>query len=74
MEDQSSNNKQLILTESDVAHLIEQYELTCKENTCLKKQLAEALQKNRELSDKMEIATYRLEMLLSNLPTNKKQE
>lgn len=36
MEDQSSNNKQLILTESDVAHLIEQYELTCKENTCLK--------------------------------------
>jgi len=74
MEDQSSNNKQLILTKGDVAHLIEQYELTCKENAYLKKQLAEALQKNCELSDKIEIAAYRLEMLLSNLPTNKKQE
>lgn len=67
-------NRQPILTEADVAHLVELYRKTRTENTRLKKQLAGALQKNSQLTDKIEITIYRLEKLLSNLPINKEPE
>lgn len=67
-------NRQSISTEADVDHLIKLYKKVCSENTQLKKQLADVLQKNSQLTDKIETATYRLEKLLSDLPIDKKYE
>lgn len=71
MEDHSINI-QSISTNADVEQLVELYKKVCTENAQLKEQLADALQKNSQLNDKIEISIYHLEKLLSNLSVNKK--
>ena len=71
MEDHSINI-QSISTNADVEQLVELYKKVCTENVQLKEQLADALQKNSQLNDKIEISICHLEKLLSNLSVNKK--
>lgn len=71
MEDHSINI-QSISTNADVEQLVELYKKLCTENAQLKEQLADALQKNSQLNDKIEISICHLEKLLSNLSVNKK--
>lgn len=71
MEDHSINI-QSISTNADVEQLVELYKKVCTENAQLKEQLADALQKNSQLNDKIEISICHLEKLLSNLSVNKK--
>lgn len=71
MEDHSINI-QSISTNADVEQLVELYKKVCTENAQLKEQLADALQKNSQLNDKIKISICHLEKLLSNLSINKK--
>ena len=54
--------------EEEVDRLILLYQETCNENIKLRQQLAETSARNEKLTEKMHIASSRLEILLKHLP------
>ncbi|MCB1948605.1 MAG: hypothetical protein H6940_02010 [Burkholderiales bacterium] len=52
----------------EIDRLIRLYQDTCLENTKLRQQLAETSAKNERLTEKIHIASNRLETLLQHLP------
>lgn len=64
-------NKQLKIMEVEINRLTRQYRKIRTENIQLKQQLTDALQQNTQLTEKINVAAYRLEKLLSSLPEEK---
>ncbi|MDR4514216.1 hypothetical protein [Nitrosomonas sp.] len=52
----------------EIDRLIRLYQDTCLENTKLRQQLAETSARNERLTEKIHIASNRLETLLQHLP------
>ena len=52
----------------EIDRLIRLYQYTCLENTKLRQQLAETSARNERLTEKIHIASNRLETLLQHLP------
>lgn len=63
-------NEKLKLLEDKADQLIRLYQDVCKENVRLHLQLENAETENRQLAERMHVASERLKVLLNNLPGN----
>ncbi len=61
---------ELKFLEKEVLRLVRLYQDTCTENSKLRQQLAETSARNKKLTEKIHIASGRLEILLKHLPDN----
>ncbi len=58
----------LKMLEEEVSRLVTLYQEICTENTRLRQQLARTSARNEQLTEKIHIASSRLENLLKHLP------
>ncbi len=63
-------DSELKFLEEEVRQLVRLYQDTCIENTNLRQQIAETNARNEKLTEKIHIASSRLEILLKHLPDN----
>ncbi|GJL74867.1 MAG TPA: hypothetical protein PKM20_04705 [Nitrosomonas sp.] len=63
-------NSELKFLEEEVHQLVRLYQDTCIENTKLRQQITETNARNEKLTEKIHIASSRLEILLKHLPDN----
>jgi len=61
-------NSELKALEDEVNQLVNLYRDSCNENVKLRQQLAETSARNAQLTEKIHIASSRLENLLKHLP------
>lgn len=61
---------ELKFLEKEVHRLLHLYQDTCAENNKLRQQLTETNARNEKLTEKIHIASSRLEILLKHLPDN----
>ena len=61
-------NSELKTLENELNRLVNLYQDSCNENIKLRQQLAETSARNVKLTEKMHIASSRLENLLKHLP------
>ncbi|SFK33404.1 hypothetical protein SAMN05216302_100478 [Nitrosomonas aestuarii] len=59
---------ELEFLEEEVHQLVRLYQNACIENTKLRQQIAETNARNEKLTEKIHIASSRLEILLKHLP------
>ncbi|WP_219908803.1 hypothetical protein [Nitrosomonas nitrosa] len=64
----ASMDKELILLEEKIDRLITLYRDTHAENIRLQRQLADVITANNQLTEKIQMAANRLQVLLSTLP------